>query len=114
RMLLLSATSLSKYALTGLLTTIDHHYLAADVVQMIGDAGKAFPAELRTVLQVIHPSLVVISPAALSAKQRKAGASSVLTALQSISGTWQIAQTSQRGTIEISSNANGWTMQTDA
>lgn len=114
RMLLLSATSLSKYALTGLLTTVDHHYLAADVVQMIGDASKAFPAELHTVLQVIHPSLVVISPAALSAKLRKAGANSVLTALQSISGTWQIAQTSQRGTINISSNANGWTMQTDA
>ena len=114
RMLLLGATSLSKYALTGLLTTVDHHYLAADVVQMIGDAGKAFPAELHTVLQAIHPSLVVISPAALSAKQRKAGASSVLSALSAISGTWQIAQTAQTGTIALSSNASGWTMQTDA
>ncbi|MGH2497706.1 MAG: ComEC/Rec2 family competence protein [Ktedonobacteraceae bacterium] len=115
RMLLLGATSLSKYALTGLLTTVDHRYLTADVVQMIGDAGKAFPSELRAVLQAIHPSLVIISPAALSAKQRKAAdASSVLTTLSAISGTWQIAQTTQAGTIALSSNANGWTMQTDA
>lgn len=114
RMLLLGATSLSKYALEGLLASVDHHYLAADVVQMLGEAGKAFPAALQTVLQVIHPSLVVISPAALSAKLRKAKASSVLTALQAVSGTWQIAQTSQKGTIELSSSAQGWTMQSDA
>jgi competence protein ComEC len=113
RMLLLGATSLSKYALTGLLATVDHSYLAADVVQFIGDAGKAFPAELPTVLQAIHPSLVIISPAALSAKLRKAGATSVLSSLQPISGTWQIVQTAQTGTIEMNSNERGWTMRTD-
>jgi len=113
RMLLLGATALSKYALAGLLATVDHSYLAADVAQLTGDAGKAFPAELPSVLQAIHPSLVIISPAALSAKLRKAGASSALTSLQSISGAWQIAQTSQTGTIEINSNEHGWTMQSD-
>ena len=113
RMLLLGATALSKYALAGLLATISPAYLAADVVQFIGDVGKPFPAELPAVLQAIHPSLVIISPAALSAKLRKAGATSVLASLQAISGAWQIAQTSQTGTIEINSNERGWTMRTD-
>ena len=113
RMLLLGATALSKYALAGLLATIDPDHLAADIVQFIGDAGKAFPAELPAVLQVIHPSLVIISPAALSAKRRKAGATTVLASLQSISGAWQIVQTAQTGAIEINSNERGWTMRTD-
>ena len=113
-MLLLGATALSKYALAGLLATVDQRYLTADIVQFIGDAGKAFPAELQTILRVVHPSLVIISPAALSAKLRKAGATSVLTSLQSVSGTWQIVQTAQTSTIEISSNEHGWTMRSDA
>ncbi len=113
RMLLLSATALSKYALAGLLATISPAYLAADIVQFTGDAGKPFLKELPAVLQATHPSLVIISPAALSAKRRKAGATSVLASLQAISGAWQIAQTSQTGTIEINSNERGWTMRTD-
>ncbi|GAC1568058.1 MAG: DNA internalization-related competence protein ComEC/Rec2 [Ktedonobacteraceae bacterium] len=114
-MLLLGATALSKYALTGLLTTVAHSNLTADVVQIIGEAGKAFPAELQAVLQTAHPSLVVISPATLSAKLRKTGAISVLAAsLQALGGTWQFAQTAQVGTIEISSNGRGWTMRADA
>ena len=113
RMLLLGATALSKYALAGLLATIDPGHLAADIVQFIGDAGKAFPAGLPAVLQAIHPSLVIISPAALSAKRRKAGATTVLASLQSISGAWQIVQTAQTGAIEINSNERRWTMRTD-
>ncbi|HLX58630.1 MAG TPA: hypothetical protein VKR83_16550, partial [Ktedonobacteraceae bacterium] len=112
-MLLLGTTALSKYALAGLLATIGHTYLTADVAQIIGEAGKAFPVELQTVLQVIHPSLVIISPATLSAKLRKAGASSMLTSLQTINGTWQIAQTAQLDTIQISSDGHGWTMRSD-
>jgi competence protein ComEC len=113
-MLLLGATALSKYALTGLLASVDHRYLTADVVQIIGEAGKPFPAELQAVLQVVRPSLVIISPAALSARLRKTGVTSVLTSLQPINGTWRIAQSAQAGTIEISSNEHKWTMQTDA
>jgi beta-lactamase superfamily II metal-dependent hydrolase len=114
RMLLLDSAALSKYALAGLLATIGPGYLAADVVQITGDAGKSFPTALPAVLQAIHPSLLIISPAALSPKLRKAGASSVLTSLQSISGSWQIAQTAQTGTMQITSNGRSWTVQSDA
>ena len=114
RMLLLDSAALSKYALTGLLATIGPGYLAADVAQITGEAGKSFPKELPAILQAIHPSLLIISPAAISSKLRKAGTSSVLTSLQSISGAWQIAQTAQTGTIEITNNGRSWTIQSDA
>jgi hypothetical protein len=113
-MLLLDSAALSKYALSGLLATIDHSYLAADVAQITADAGKTFPAQLPAVLQAIHPSLLIISPAALSPKLRKAGANTLLTSLQLISGAWQIVQTAQTGTAEITSNGHNWTMQSDA
>ena len=51
-MLLLGSAALSNYALSGLLTTIDPGYLKANVVQVVGEVGKAFPAELATILQV--------------------------------------------------------------
>ena len=113
RMLLLDSAALSKYALSGLLTTINPGYLSADIVQMTGEASKSFPKELPAVLQAIHPSLLIISPAALSAKLRKAGASTILTSLQTINGSWQITQTAQTGTIEIASNGQNWTIQSD-
>ena len=77
---------------------------------MIGEAGKKVPTELSTLLQMAKPSLVVITPAALSAKQRKAGATSVLEPLPAVfTGTsWQTIQTAQTGTLEISSNNLGW------
>ncbi len=42
KMLFLGAAALSKYALSGLLSTIEPGYLQADVVQVVGEAGKAF------------------------------------------------------------------------
>lgn len=113
RMLLLDSAALSKYALSGLLSTIGPAYLTANIVQITGEVGKSFPKELPAVLQAIHPSLLIISPAALNSKLRKAGTSSVLTTLQSIGGTWQIDQTAQTGTIEITSNGQNWTIQSD-
>ena len=97
--LLLGANIVSRYALTGLLTSVDASYLQADIVQVVGEAGKKVPTELSTLLQMAKPSLVVITPAALSAKQRKAGATSVLEPLPTIftSANWQTIQTAQTG-----------------
>ncbi len=63
----------SKFALNGLLAGIDQSYLQGNIVQITGEVGKDFPAELSAVLQAAHPSQLVITPGALSAKQRKAG-----------------------------------------
>jgi competence protein ComEC len=112
RLLLLGDAALSKYALDdGLLSTINVSYLAADVVQLVGDAGKADPTALNALLAAAHPSLVVVTPAMLSPKQRKAGASSVLQPLPFSGGAWQVVQTAQVGTLDISAGANGWSLQ---
>jgi beta-lactamase superfamily II metal-dependent hydrolase len=50
----------------------------------------------------------------VSSKLRKAGAGSALTSLQSINGSWQIVQTAQTGTTQITSNGQNWTIQSDA
>lgn len=46
RILFLGAAAMSKFALSGLLATINASYLQADIVQGMGETGKAFPAQL--------------------------------------------------------------------
>jgi competence protein ComEC len=119
RVLLLGATALSNFALSGLVTNIDQSYLQSDIVQVVGESSKAFPPELSTVLQAAHPALVVITPASLSPKQRKVGETTVLPASTLAFGTTslQVVQTAQLGTLEISNSpiyrgsGNGWSMQ---
>src|SRR5712692_6232121 len=108
KILFLGAAALSKYALSGLLSTIEPGYLQADVVQVVGEAGKAFPPELSSVLQIAHPSLLMITPAALSPKLRKAGVTSTILPAQFAGVPWQVIQTAQSGTMQISSSISGW------
>jgi competence protein ComEC len=112
-MLLLGAAALSKYALSGLLTSIEPAYLHADVVQVVGEVGKDFPIELSNILQIAHPSLIIITPAALSPKLRKAGITSTVLPPQFVNGSWQVIQTAQMGTMEITSSTTGWTMSSN-
>jgi beta-lactamase superfamily II metal-dependent hydrolase len=107
-MLFLGAAALSKYALNGLLTTIDHSFFQADVVQVVGEVGKAFSEELTTLLQLAHPSSIMITPAELSSKLRKASTTSTALLPQFVEGPWQVIQTAQAGTMEISSSMSGW------
>lgn len=113
--LLLGTTALSKFALMGLLTSVAQSYLRANIVQFVGESSKPFPPELGAVLQAAQPSQVVITPAALSPKQRKAtGATTILPASALVFGAnpppWQTVQTAEVGTVEMSSDANGWNM----
>ncbi len=115
RMLLLGAASMSKYALEGLLSAIAPAYLQANIVQLMAENGKNFPSQLSEVLATVHPSLLVVSPWALSGKQRKAGATTILTTLPPAlsSPAWQVVQTAQTGTIEIDSSLQGWGLQSN-
>jgi len=112
-MLLLGSAALSKYALSGLLTTIDPGYLKANIVQVVGEVGKAFPAELSAVLQLASPSLIIITPAALSSKLSKANTTSTISPPQFVNEPWQVIQTALAGTTTISSSANGWNVNTE-
>ncbi|MDQ2717293.1 MAG: ComEC/Rec2 family competence protein [Chloroflexota bacterium] len=113
RLLLLGTTAMSRYALSGLLTAIAPDYLQADIVQVVGEVGKSFPAELSAVLQAAHPALLVITPAALSAHQRQAHLSSTIALTRQLSDavTDQVVQTSQAGTLEITSDNHTWDLQ---
>ncbi|HLH60606.1 MAG TPA: ComEC/Rec2 family competence protein [Ktedonobacteraceae bacterium] len=110
QMLLLGVAALSKYALNGLASTLDPSLLQANVVQVVGEAGKSFPASLSSILQMAHPSLLVITPAMLSAKSRKAGQSSVITPAPFAGATWRVIQTAQLDHVEISSSGNEWNL----
>ncbi len=117
-LLLLGSAAQSKYALMGLLTTLPLNYLHASIVQVIGEVDKQFPVELTEVLQKAQPSLLVITPGVLSAKLRKSGATSVIASPLTLSTTTndvphlQIVQTAQVGTLEISTSANSWSINT--
>ncbi|GAC1421985.1 MAG: hypothetical protein NVS4B1_03240 [Ktedonobacteraceae bacterium] len=117
-MLILGATSQSKYALAGLLATLPFNYLHASIVQVIGEVDKQFPIELTEVLRQAQPSLLVITPGVLSAKLRKSNATSiialppVLASKTNIVPHLQVVQTAQAGTLNISSSAGGWSINT--
>ena len=113
KMLFIGATAMSKYALTELLSTIAPSYLQADIVQLVAEAGKDFPSALGTILQEAKPSYVVITPAGLTAKQRKANTSPIITlppVLTQLKA--QVEQTAQvavgTGTLEISDDSSDW------
>jgi competence protein ComEC len=111
RILFLGVAVMSKYALTGLISDIAPNYLQADVVQVVAQAGKDLPSELSVVLEVAKPSMILITPGALSAKQRKQAMSSVIEPLPAIlaaGNTWQLEQTAQVGTIEIECSNQQW------
>jgi len=114
RLLLLGASAQSRYALTGLLNDIDTSYLQAEVVQMVEEARTSFPEELSSVLQRSNPTDLLLTPAALSAKQRKTGIQAIgpVSALTR-DGRWQasqIIQTAVEGTIEVSNSQSGWSI----
>src|SRR6266566_5378236 len=114
RMLLLGDAAGSKFALNGLLTGIDQSYLQGNIVQITSEVGKDFPTELSAVLQAAHPSQLVITPGALSAKQRKAGVptSIVLPPWLAPGGTvGQVIQTAHVGAIEVDASGSGWNIQ---
>ncbi len=109
RLLLLGVTAASNYALDGLLAGIAPVYLQANVVQVVAQTDKAFSPSLLAVLQAAHPSLLIITPASLTAKQRKASVNTAITLPSELTTTVaQIVQTAQMGTLELHSSDSGW------
>ena len=114
--LFLGAAAQSTYALSMVRQSIDTNYLHAQIVHMVGAVGKKFPVELNNVLQLVQPSWIVVTPAALSAKQRhipgittQLPMTGVLADTTSITGTgWHVLQTAQGDGVEASSDGIHW------
>ncbi len=113
--LFLGATAQSKYALNTLHDTIGSNYLHAQIVHIVGEVGKDFPSELADVLHIAEPAWIVVTPPALSAKQRKEqGITTILPLTFGIlSGTnWQVMQTAQIGSVVITRDSTDWNVNT--
>lgn len=111
--LFLGAAAMSKYALSGLMATLNASYLQADIVQAMGETGKAFPAPLATLWQESHATRLILTPAALTPKQRKAGLTPLITSLPSGVTPGEVIQMAQMGTLTISDENNGWSVNVD-
>jgi competence protein ComEC len=101
--LFLGASAQSKYALRGLLASIDTPFLQADIVQIMGEANRPYPVELDTLLQRARPVQLIITPARM--QQYKQG--DRYPTLPVPAG-WQAIQTAQHGPVEIRSDTTGW------
>ncbi len=117
RLLLLGAGAQSTYALSGLLDTVDTTYQQAEIVQMIEETSVPFPKELDSVLQNAHPALLLMTPSALSKKQKTSAHSTNQTPISSPiqERKWQnipTIRTAQMGTIQINANQQGWSINT--
>ena len=108
--LFLGAAAMSKFALSGLLATINASYLQADIVQVMGESGKAFPTQLATLWQESHATRLIITPAALTPKQRKTGMTPLITSLPAWVTADEVTQTTQVRTLTISDENNGWSV----
>lgn len=104
-MLLLNSASLSTYALQTLSTSVAPTYLQANVVQICGEAGKAFPAALSTLLTLAHPSTLLLTN--IPARKSKTAAPPA-SSDSPPAGPWQVLQSGQTGQLEIESSGNGW------
>ncbi|HZO72632.1 MAG TPA: ComEC/Rec2 family competence protein [Ktedonobacteraceae bacterium] len=115
-MLLLGAAAQSNYALEGVLANTDISDLQAEIVQFVAENNQPLPTGLMATLQQTHPRLLVITPALISKKQKAGSSGTAATTddtvarLLSNQANWQVIQTAQVGTLEISSNITGWNM----
>ncbi|HEU5230833.1 MAG TPA: ComEC/Rec2 family competence protein, partial [Ktedonobacteraceae bacterium] len=115
RMLFVGAAAQSDYALSGLLSSVNTNDLQADIVQFVEENNQPVATGLAATLQQAHPRLLVMTPALLAKKHQTTPAGTTIPTdgpIQSLSNqaAWQVIQTAQVGTIEISSNAAGWSM----
>lgn len=105
-MLLLNSTGLSSYALQALSSGVAPTYLQADIVQITGEQGKAFPSALSTLLALAHPSLLVLT--GIPARKSKNRPTANIPWPAPPAGPWQVVQGEQMGMLQIQNSGRGW------
>ena len=119
--LLLGASAQSSYALNALSQAFVSNPLQVEIVQMIGEGSQPASPALLKVLQMVHPALLVITPAAVAATRSKThqattdpikAAGDTSEPITKTTSAWQVVQTAQTGSLEITSGTAGWSMST--
>ena len=116
RMLLIGDVAESSYGLSQLLSTIAPNLMTAEIVQIVGEVGKAFPVALEQVLQQAHATCLIVSPSSLSSKLSKHTTTTVITVPPAWSSSMphmRVMQTAQSGSLAVSGTSNGgWSIGT--
>jgi competence protein ComEC len=108
RLLLLNTAALSEYALQTLTLDLPPGFFQAEVVQLVGEEGKAFPPALRTLLTLAHPSLLLLTLLPSHKRLRTSPQVAMPTPLAALAGPWEILQNQQTSALEIQSTGHGW------
>ena len=111
RILFLGAAAQSRYALTGLANGSQLNMLQSEIVQIVGEKDKELAPELGDILKKARPAAVIITPASLSAAQRKTSTTGKAVQQPVLAGI-AVVKTEQVGSVEIISSATGWDMDT--
>jgi hypothetical protein len=108
RLLLLNTSALSSYALRALLNNLPPTSLQADIVQINQETTKAYPAELATLLHLIHPSLLLVNTTLGKSVKLQLPEKTMVTTIPT--GPWQILSAREIPGLEVSSDRYGWKM----
>jgi competence protein ComEC len=117
QLLLLGIGAQSKFALSGLLDTIDPTYLQAKIVQIVDGPSASYPEELDSVLQSAHPACLLITPSAITKKPQTGSASTGQTPI-SLPGQqrqWKnipAIYAEQVEKVQINTNQQDWCINT--
>jgi hypothetical protein len=107
RVLLLGVAAESRYALQGLLASLDASVMQAEVVQIEGEESTPFASLLQPFLAKTHAMLLIETPAAASSRQKKRQASVPHVPLV-LSGSL-VVQTREMGSFTVTSDVHGIT-----
>jgi competence protein ComEC len=105
RLLLLGVAAESRYAVQGLLTSVDERYMQADVVQVEEEGSTPFASSLPTLLEKTQAPLLIETPAGNSRQTTHKESPSL-----PITGIENIIQTQETGSLEIASSTQGITL----
>lgn len=107
-LLLLNSAALSNYALQTLALSLAPSLLQSNIVQLVGEEGKAFPSSLLTVLTLVHPSLLLLTMLPSYKRQKTAQPVAIAPPTSSLAGPWEILQNQQISSLEIQSSGHTW------
>ena len=110
QMLLLNSAALSSFALKTLPTEIAVSYLQGTIIQMSGEQGLAFPAQLAGLLASDHPSLLLVTSLTAHSRSGSTNTSAGATSTGPPAGPWQTVQTAEISELSIQSNVAGWSI----
>ncbi len=111
-LMLLGEAAYSTTAMQTLLTQTSSEIVQSSIIQYVDHPNKTFPQSLRNLLQMVHPSLLLVTPAVphkskIIDPKLQQDTSNALTYFETDQSI-QVLRTASNGTIHILINSAGW------